>query len=279
MGPSARSRPVRVFAFIYESHCKGEVGMRANLYEIDRKMDLLRNRLDYLHEQHPDFEEKLETSWIYHENALEGVVLTHEEIQAALDNQPVPDISLVPIYEEVRCHKRAIEFVRRSAQRRRFSLNIDLVKKMHGMFFEDGGAKVGGKYRKDMPIHRLYFHEISHPDKIGYRMRQLFEWTETQEARRMHPVKFAATLHYQLMRIYPFSHQSGKLSRLLMNLVVLQHGFLPAIVHAVERQRYYESLRMPAAVSIGLVLESLENAIESTLKLLEAPKEGARAVV
>jgi Fic family protein len=251
--------------------------MRANLYEIDRKMDVLRGRMDLLHAQHPEFEEKLELSWLYHENALEGVVLTHDEIRSALDNEPVPDISLGPVYEEVRCHKRAISYIRRAAQRRRTTLGLEFCKKLHGMFYEESEQKLGGRYRRDMPIHRLYFHEIAQPDRIAYRMRQIFEWADGQEARQMHPVKFAATLHYELLRAYPFTHHSGKLARLLMNYILLQNGYLPAIIHAVERQRYYESLRVLPAASVGLVLESLENAIQSTLKLIGPQREPARA--
>src|SRR5207237_2086846 len=142
---------------------------------------------------------------------------------------------------------------------------------------EEGETKSGGKYRKDMPIHRLYFHEISQPDKIAHRMRQLFDWVDGQEARRMHPVKFGATLHYEMMRIYPFSQHSGKVSRMLLNYVLLQNGYLPAIIHAVERQRYYESLRNPAVASVTLVVEALENSIASALKLMFPQRETTRA--
>jgi Fic family protein len=253
--------------------------MRANLYDIDRKMEVLRSSMDTVQKQYPDFEAKLELSWIYHDNALEGVVLSHDEIQAALDNQPVPDISLGPVYEEVRGHKRCIDLIRRQAQKRRCTLGLEFIKKLHATFFEEGDPKAGGKFRKDMPIHRLYFHEIAQPEKIQTRMRQLCDWAEGPEAHRMHPVKFGATLHYELMRIYPFSQYSGKISRLLMNYVLLQNNYLPAIVHAVERQRYYESLRMPAAVSINLVLEALENAILSALKLVMPHRETTRLAV
>ena len=252
--------------------------LRSTFYEIDRKMDLLRNRMGggSVLDAQPDFGERIETSWLYHENAMEGIVLSHDEIKAALDNQPVSDISLAPVFEEVRRHKISIEFLRKATQKRKTSINLDLVRKLHCMFYEEDDTKQAGKYRRDMPIHRLYFHEIAAPDKISVKMRQLFEWVETQEARRMHPVKLGATLHYQMMRIYPFSQHSGKVSRLLMNYVLLQSDYLPAIIHAVERQRYYESLRLPAATSVSLVIESLENALNSAVKLF-APGASARA--
>ena len=70
------------------------------------------------------------------------------------------------------------------------------------------------------------------------------------------------------MRIYPFTRHSGKLARLLMNYIILQSGYLPAIIHAVERQRYYEALRASGPALVELVSESLENAIDSALRLV-----------
>jgi Fic family protein len=253
--------------------------LRSTFYELDRKMDVLRSRVDGASAAESGFLQRLETSWIYHEHAMEGIVLTQDEITAALESQPVLDISLAPVYEEVRRHKAAIEHVRKLASKRRTGVSLDLARKLHLLFFDNGDAKLAGKYRRDMPIHRLYFHEITPPDKIAAKMKQLFDWVDSPEARRMHPVKFAATLHYQLMRIYPYSHHSGKLSRLLMNFVLLQSDYLPAIIHAVERQRYYESLRLPPATSIGLVIESLENGVNAALKLVVSRRESARAAV
>ena len=252
--------------------------LRSTFYEIDRQMDLLRGRLGGSVIGNTDFMDRLETSWIYHEHAMEGVVLTQDEIKAALDSQPVSDISLAPVYEDVRRQKIAIDQIRRMTQKKRVTINLDLVKKVHQMFLGDDDGKAAGKYRKDIPIHRSYFHEITPPDKITVRMRQLMDWLDTQEAKRMHPVKLGARLHYEFLRIYPFTHHSGRIARLLMNIILLQNDYLPAIIHAVERQRYYEALRLPAAPSITLVIESMENGIQSALKILPS-RDSARVAV
>jgi len=56
---------------------------------------------------------------------------------------------------------------------------------------------------------------------------------------------------------------------LLMNLILIHEGYPPAIIHATDRQRYYDALKSsPDAVS-GIVQEALENAVESTLRYFQ----------
>jgi len=54
-----------------------------------------------------------------------------------------------------------------------------------------------------------------------------------------------------------------------MNFMLLRHGYLPAVIHSIERQRYYEVLRFENEGLLNLVVESLENSIETTTKFLD----------
>jgi hypothetical protein len=51
--------------------------------------------------------------------------------------------------------------------------------------------------------------------------------------------------------------------------MLLRHGYLPAVIHSIERQRYYEVLRFENDGLLNLVVESLENSIETTTKFLD----------
>ena len=48
---------------------------------------------------------------------------------------------------------------------------------------EEGDIKTV-KYRKDIPQHRLYFHEYAPPDKIAYKVRQIVDWINDPETKR-----------------------------------------------------------------------------------------------
>lgn len=245
--------------------------------QIERQMERLQAHLGAQPELREAFDLHVDTSWIYHDHALEGVVLSHHELNSALDDAIISDSTLIPHYDELRNHKIAIERIRQQATRRKAAIGLEFTKELHEILSDEvlpraaskGAAKVVGQYRKDNPLHRLYFHEIVPPEKISYHMRKLVQWFGSEEAKRTHPVQRAALAHYKLITIYPWPHHSGKVSRLLMNTFLLRDGFLPAVIHAVERQRYYEALRQPPAVLTQLVAESLRRTLESSLKLFE----------
>src|SRR5262249_38167660 len=121
------------------------------------------------------------------------------------------------------------------------------------------------------------YHEIAPPDKITQRMRKLVEWIESDEFRQDHPVRRAAKAHYRLLAIYPWTRNSGKVARLLMNLLLLRDGYPPVVIHAIERQRYYEVMRSEHAGVIPLIVESLDNGIETAIKFFSEVEEARRA--
>src|SRR2546429_8919606 len=250
--------------------------METKFFELEAKMEELRQRhARYSNGSHwivQDFYDKLDISWIYHDNALEGVVLSYSELKAAIDKNIISDVTLIPMYEEIKNHKAAIEYIRTQSQKRKLTITLDTLRRLYEILAPEAVGKPS-PYRKDNPLHRLYYHEIAPPDKISQRMKKLVEWIESDEFREEHPVKRAARAHYRLLAIYPWTKNSGKVARLLMNLLLLRDGYLPAVVHAIERQRYYEVMRNENAGIIPLIVESLDNGIETALKFFSEVDE------
>src|SRR5439155_1311838 len=70
---------------------------------------------------------------------------------------------------------------------------------------EEGDLKTL-KYRKDIPQHRLYFHEYAQPDKIAYKVRQIVDWINDPESKRgRNALRIASRSHYDLLRLFPFA--------------------------------------------------------------------------
>jgi Fic family protein len=292
---------------------------------IDAKLEKLQEMLATMEEQAlADFQERLDMSWIYHDCALEGTVLSFHELKSAIDKDVVSDVSLIPTYDEIRAHKAAIDWVREQAAKgKKQPITLDTLLKLRDVLNPEPTpppapiasvpppppvpavllepkappvlleSKAPSKepkptpatapseatpYRKDTPVHRLYFHDIPSADKIPGEMKKLGEWLQEPETKKLPALRLASRLHFKLMQIYPFPKHSGKHARLAMNLVLLRAGYPPAIVHSTERQRYYESLRGPATALHNIMLESLENAIESAIKLFTEAKSGRRAL-
>jgi Fic family protein len=77
------------------------------------------------------------------------------------------------------------------------------------------------------------------PWQVEEKMREFSAWLhQTHE----HPVLKAAEAHLRLVTIRPFVDGNGRTARLLMNLLLMQAGYPPAIIRPARRQEYIESL-------------------------------------
>lgn len=75
---------------------------------------------------------------------------------------------------------------------------------------------------------------------IGSRpLRDMFEAVDHAKA---YPVEFAAILHKRFLFIHPFKDGNGRVARLLMNTVLIQDGYLPALIPPVLRSEYISLL-------------------------------------
>lgn len=57
-----------------------------------------------------------------------------------------------------------------------------------------------------------------------------------------HPVIRAAQGHYDFVTIHPFIDGNGRTTRLLMNLILMQNGYPPAIIRITNCAEYILSL-------------------------------------
>jgi Fic family protein len=253
--------------------------MRSRYLDIeDRTQDLAELLRD-----HPDlaqnFLRKYELSWIFHENALEGVVFSGQELETALSHPPLTDIAAVNAFRDIRNLKAAIEVIRAEAASRKPKINLALVKRLYETLHAGIESRAVAEFRKEIPLHRAYFHDIALPPKIAPQLDALLEWTEGADFRNAHPIHKASRLQHGFMSVYPYTDGSGKIARLLANLVLMQAEYQPCIIHAIDRQRYYESLKHPEPQLRELMLESMENALANGEKLMrEAVRARAKRV-
>jgi Fic family protein len=221
-----------------------------------------------------EYQGLLTLSWIHHDCGLEGVVVTIQELKAALDESPVSDVSLLPANRDLQAHHHAIQLVRELATKKRQPITVDTIKRIYCTLTPDEPDPKTVRYREEMPLHRLYFHEIAPAKRIPDRMEKLVAWIADPDARAsLHPIKFAAKAHFKLLQVYPFTKNSGKLARLLMNLLLMREGYHPAIIHSTERHGYYEALRGSAATIGNIVTESLANSVDSAIRFFEERSE------
>lgn len=264
--------------------------MKERYQDIEDKNEKLRDTLQ-THPRAQDFLERFEMSWIFHDNALEGVVYAPQELAAAIRPGRAPvEASMQPAILEINNHKSAVDFARHEAKtsgRKGVVITLNMVRHMHDLFLGNTTQAQAARaaterrertekelvkererasFRKDMPLHRTYFHDIAQPGKIQPLLEKLLELSSTSDFRESHPIKQAATFQHQFLQIFPFSDHSGKVARMFSNMFLLKSHFLPCVIHSVDRQRYYESLRGNNVAFRSLVMEAMENSLDNALK-------------
>ncbi|KFA93655.1 MULTISPECIES: Fic family protein [Archangium] len=277
--------------------------MKERYQEIDEKNETLRDYLGIFKDRSRDFLEKFEMSWIYHDAALEGTVYTQQELVSALfPERASMDPAMIPVVLEVRNHKAACDFLREDAAstgKKQTQITLTTIKRIHDLLCgntpeaQQARANIERRertekelakerersgYRKDMPLHRTYFHEISQPAKIQPALEKLVDYTGSAEYREFHPIKQAAVVQHKFMQIFPFTENSGKVGRMLTNLVLLRNGYMPAIIHSIDRQRYYESLRGAEGVFRALLMDAIENSLDNGVKYFKDMSRRYKAI-
>lgn len=247
--------------------------MKERYPEIDAATALLDRRLRRVRvAEQQAFARSVDRVWIHHDSALDGLVVPMEEINAATSGQAPADSGLAPIYREVEAHLKAITKVREEAARRKPGIRMSFIRDLYETFAGEHYDPRRTCYRRDIPVHRLYFHEIAGPDRIAYRMNRLLTWANSAEFRKHHAIAAGTIFHYRFMEVFPFPTHSGKIGRLIMNLILISGGYHPVVLHYTDRHRYYESLRGEVEGLARLIEESMENSLRSSIRFVEQRK-------
>lgn len=144
----------------------------------------------------------------------------------------------------------------------------------------------GGEYRV-LEVHpaKTDFNPYAEPFDIRPEMDNLIEWSRKAQD-EMHPVKYAADLHYKFVTIHPFRDGNGRTARLLMSLALTENGYpvVNIMPDKESREEYMETLldsqkkRDPSAFE-DLVGKYTEKTLKKRIQILqlnEKNKEEAR---
>ena len=82
-------------------------------------------------------------------------------------------------------------------------------------------------------------------------------------------MEISCKVHRDVIRIFPWPDISGRVARLAMNHVLINNGFWPALIHHVDRQRYYEALKSDQNELEVLVAGGVRDGLKASDKLYQ----------
>jgi len=76
-----------------------------------------------------------------------------------------------------------------------------------------------------------------------------------------HPMLFVADIHGRFERIHPFRDGNGRVGRLATNLLLVRHGYPPAVIYKRDRTRYLNALKRADRDDAGPLAEIFARAV------------------
>lgn len=176
----------------------------------------------------------------YTSNALEGNTLSRRETAAVVEKGLTVGGKTLVEHLEATNHAKALKAILRLAQTPTDQLRAVDVLHLHETVLRGIDDANAGHYRT-IPV-RISGSPVILPNsvKVPDLMDGLIAWIGSGVD--IHPLELAAEAHYQLVTIHPFVDGNGRAARLLMNLILMQNGYPPAIIRTRDRMKYIGGL-------------------------------------
>lgn len=171
----------------------------------------------------------------YTSNALEGNSLTETETKVILEDGLTIGGKTLREHFEVLGHSNAFDFAYELAKNR--SITESDILQLHRLFYFHLNQAEAGVYRKKQIVVTGTDFIFPKPTDIPHLMKAFVQELDTTQ-KHEHPVKRAALAHLNFVTIHPFVDGNGRTARLLMNVLLMQQGYVITIISPVMRQYY-----------------------------------------
>lgn len=259
---------------------RGRPSVEDVLATLDAEVSLLHDHLAGL-PRAVEADHILRAIWIddvHNSTAIEGNTMTRAQVEDLVEHRHAA-ADLVEVLE-VEGYARAADWVYRNAAEYR-GVSLSTVSEIHRQVvglawsvdppptrdrpgdWRKGGVKVG----------RL---GVSTPAAIPADMD---DWSRSTSERdpTVHPIVRAANYHAWLERIHPFVDGNGRVGRLVLDFLLIQRGYPPAVILKEQRSRYLQALRHADKGNPYPLAEVVARAVSGALATFLIPKLAGEA--
>lgn len=245
-------------------------GLKKLLLEIDKKKKALTKYREF---DSFRIAQALELEYTFESNRIEGNTLTLKETDLVINEGLTISGKSMREHLEAINHKEAIDYIKYLIDK-----NSDISEReilsIHNLILRGIDPSNAGKYRTVQVMIKGSEHMPPAPYLVAKQMEDLLLWYHSNK-NQLHPVVLAAEMHERLVTIHPFIDGNGRTSRLIMNLILLKHGYTIANIKgdSDSRMAYYTSLekaqtKLDKEEFIELVAQYAFKAIERYLNII-----------
>lgn len=209
--------------------------------------------------------------YTYDSTTIEGNTLTLRETTLVINKGVTIGGKSLREHLEIVNHVEAIEYIKELV-RDKEEFNKRTLLDIHYLILKSIDTQSSGKYRN---VDVMISGSMHKPPSFLQVQELMDEYFEFYQANKdvIHPVVLSAYMHEKLVTIHPFVDGNGRTARLVMNLILLQHGYPITNISSQNDQRndYYTSLETVQTKKDDIMFLKFiaKNVKESLMKYLE----------
>lgn len=237
-------------------------------------IDSLKNKLNQ--KRHLDsfkIVEALELEYTFESNRIEGNTFTLRETDLVVNEGLTISGKSMREHLEAINHQEAIGYIKYMMDKNT-TLNERELLTLHNLILRGIMPEDAGKYRNLQVMIKGSSHTPPQPFLVAKQMEDFFIWFQSKK-NKLHPVVLAAEVHEKIVSIHPFIDGNGRTSRLAMNLILLQNGYVIANIKGDydTRMQYYNALEKAQTTDnknefIKFIAQTEKESLERYLKII-----------
>jgi len=217
--------------------------------------------------------EYFNVAYTFESNRIEGNTLTLQETHLVINEGITIGGKSLREHLEAINHAEAVDYLEKLIEDK-MDINQRCLLELHYLILKGIDRENAGLYRS-VPVRISGSEHVPpQPYLLGKLMEDYFLHYQSQK-NILHPVILAAEVHERLVSIHPFVDGNGRTSRLMMNLVLVGHGYTIANLKGdnASRLAYYKALE---AVQVNndpvpfyhLVADAVKDSLEQHLEMV-----------
>lgn len=219
--------------------------------------------------------EQLQIEMTYNSNAIEGNSLTLKETFLVINEGITIKGKPLKDHLEAKDQYEALSFLYDLVGKdTKPTVSEILIRQLHELVVKKTEEEWAGKYRNGNVIIVGANHTPPDASTVPLLMRDLIKWYSSNY-RKYHPIELSAIFHHKLVYIHPFFDGNGRTARLIMNILLMKHGYPLTVVLKNDRSKYYRALANADKENylslIRLIAQSTERILDLYLRIL-SPK-------
>lgn len=260
-----------------------------SINSITQRIDKLVQELKALRpierEQEQRVMQKFRLEWNYNSNNIEGNQLDYGETKALLlfgitaQGKPLKD------HLEVQGHDEAIKYIQEIIKQE-IPLTEHFIRELHQMILKnpyevDAITSNGKLVKRKVNIGKYKTHSnhvitktgepfyFATPEETPAKMHDLISWYKNaMDSKDASPFLIAAEFHYRFVSIHPFDDGNGRLSRILMNFILMQFGLPPVVIKAEKKEEYYSALQQADSGKLEVFFDYIGTQLIHSLEIM-----------